>query len=249
MQKEILKIENLTKYYDSFLAVDNVSFCVYEGEIVGLLGPNGAGKTTIINIILGVLEQDKGNIKILGKDFKNYKTELMKKINFTATYCNLPGNLSVYQNLYIFGLLYEVENLKQKIEFLKQEFSLKDIIDKKVGLLSSGELAKVNLAKVFINDPILIFLDEPTSSLDPSVAKEIRNKILKKSKEQKISILWTSHNMSEVEEVCDRVLFISHGKILVEGNPKELPKLYNKKSLEELFIHLAKESCVFEKEL
>ncbi|MFN3550675.1 MAG: ABC transporter ATP-binding protein [Endomicrobiia bacterium] len=249
MQNEVLKVEDLTKYYDSFLAVDNVSFSVFEGEILGLLGPNGAGKTTIINIILGVLKQDKGYVKILNKDLKICRTELTKKINFAATYCSLPGNLTVYQNLYVFGLLYEVRNLKEKIKFLEKEFGLNDIIDKKVGLLSSGELAKVNLAKVFINDPKLIFLDEPTSSLDPNIAKEIRNKILKKAKQDKISILWTSHNMSEVEEVCDRVLFISHGKILAEGHPKELPKIYNKKNLEELFIYLAKEHCIFEKEL
>ncbi len=249
MKKEILRIENLTKYYDSFLAVDNVSFSVFEGEILGLLGPNGAGKTTIINIILGILKQNKGYVEILNKDLKIYRTELTKKINFAATYCSLPGNLTVYQNLYIFGLLYEVENLKEKINYLEKEFGLSDIIYKKVGLLSSGELAKVNLAKVFINDPKIILLDEPTSSLDPNIAKEIRNKILRKARREKISILWTSHNMSEVEEVCDRVLFISHGKILIEGHPKELPKIYDRKNLEELFIYLAKEHCVFEKEL
>lgn len=249
MSKEILKIEGLTKYYNSFLAVDDVSFSISEGEIVGLLGPNGAGKTTIVNIILGVLQQDKGNIKILGQDFKKFRSELTKQINFAATYCTLPGNLTVYQNLYVIGLLYEVKNLKEKIKLLSKEFQLDTLLDRKLGLLSSGELARVNLAKVFINDPVLIFLDEPTITLDPVVAREVRSKIVNKAKQEKISILWASHNMSEIEEVCDRVMFISHGKILVEGNPKELLKIYNKKSLEELFIHFAKEPCVFEKEL
>lgn len=248
-QKTILEIKNLVKYYDSFLAVDNVSFTVNEGEIVGLLGPNGAGKTTIVNIILSVLEPNSGEVEILGEDLRKHRTKLMQKINFAATYCSLPSNLTVYQNLYIFGLLYGVKNLKKKIFDLIEEFQLKDILHKKVGLLSSGEVARVNLAKVFINDPVLILLDEPTVSLDPSIAKELREKIVKKAKEEKIAILWTSHNMSEVETVCDRVLFILHGKILISGEPKTLPKIYGKNSLEELFIYFAKESIVFEKEL
>lgn len=249
MGNDILIVKNLTKYYASFLAVDNVSFSIKEAEVVGLLGPNGAGKTTIINMILGVLEPDKGEIEILDRNFKTHKSEIMQKINFAATYCNLPGNMTVYQNLYFFGLLYNVDDLKIKIRKLIKEFELENFIDKKVGLLSSGEVAKVNLAKAFINSPKLLLLDEPTASLDPSVAKNLRGKIIKKVKEEKIAVLWTSHNMTEVETVCERILFILHGKILISGFPKELPELYNKKNLEELFIYLAKENFILEKEL
>mgnify|MGYP001772858548 CR=1 FL=1 len=246
---DVLTIKNLTKYYDSFLAVDNVSFSVKEAEVVGLLGPNGAGKTSIINMILGVLQPDDGEIIVFGKDLKKNKTQILQRINFAATYCSLPGNMTVFQNLYFFGLLYNVKNLKEKIDELGKEFELEELLNKKVGLLSSGEIARVNLAKVFINEPGLILLDEPTSSLDPNVAKHLREKILKKTKEQKISILWTSHNMTEVEMVCDRILFIMHGKILISGDPKQLPSMYNKKNLEELFIHLVKEEFVLEKEI
>ncbi len=247
--KDVLIVKNLTKYYDSFLAVDNVSFSVKESEIVGLLGPNGAGKTTIINMILGVLEPDRGEIEVLGKNFKTHKAEIMQRINFAATYCNLPGNMTVYQNLYFFGMLYNVDDLKSKIERLIGEFELENFVDKKVGLLSSGEVAKVNLVKAFINSPKLFLLDEPTASLDPSIAKNVREKVVKKVKEEKISVLWASHNMTEVETVCERVLFILHGRILISGSPKELPESYNKKNLEELFIYLAKENFVLEKEL
>ena len=243
---ETLKVVGLIKEYDSFRAVDNITFAVNPGEIFGLLGPNGAGKTTTINMILGILEPTCGSIEILGKNLKEHRTEIVKQMNFAAVYAQMPGNLTVRQNLYVFGRLYEVRNLKEKIEFLLRDFDLDTFAKTKAGLLSSGELTRLNLAKALINEPSLLLLDEPTASLDPSVANFIRERIKSWVAETQTTVLWTSHNMCEIEAVCDRVLFLSHGKVLLTGNPRTLPAEYGKKDLEELFISVAREPLFFE---
>ena len=243
---ETLKVAELVKEYNSFRAVDNITFAVKPGEIVGLLGPNGAGKTTTINMILGILEPTAGSIEILGKNLKEHHTEIVKQTNFSAVYAQMPGNLSVYQNLYVFGLLYQVRNLKEKIKSLLRDFDLETFANKKAGLLSSGEQTRLNLAKALINEPALLLLDEPTASLDPSIANFIRERIKKWVAEKQTTVLWTSHNMYEIQAVCDKVLFLSHGKILLTGNPRTLPAEYGKKDLEELFISVAREPLSFE---
>ncbi len=237
----ILNIASLTKEYDSLRAVDHISFSVNAGEIVGLLGPNGAGKTTTINMILGILEPTHGSIEIMGRDIRTCGSDIRKYINFAAVYAHLPANLTVIQNLYIFGLLYEIENLKERIRFLLQEFDLERFAHTKAGLLSSGEISRLNLAKAIINEPRLLLLDEPTASLDPSISRLIREKIREYMVRTQTGILWTSHNMNEIEAVCDCVIFLSHGKMLLSGNPKTLPSEYGMKSLEELFIAVARE--------
>jgi ABC-2 type transport system ATP-binding protein len=237
----ILKITNLAKEYDSLRAVDHISFLVNPGEIVGLLGPNGAGKTTTINMILGILEPTGGSIEILQKNLKECRSEISKSINFAAVYAHMPANLTVWQNLYVFGLLYEIKNLKERIKFLLQEFDLEHLVNTKAGLLSSGELSRLNLAKALINKPRLLLLDEPTASLDPSISQLIRERIKEYTVKTQAGILWTSHNMNEIEVVCDRVLFLSHGRILLSGNPRTLPTEHGKKDLEELFITVARE--------
>lgn len=244
---ETLKVVGLVKEYGSFRAVDNVTFATKPAEIVGLLGPNGAGKTTTINMILGILEPTSGLIEILGKNLKEHRAEIVKQTNFAAVYAQMPGNLTVYQNLYVFGLLYQVQNLKEKIKSLLHDFDLDNFVNTKAGLLSSGELTRLNLAKALINEPSLLLLDEPTASLDPSVADFIRERIKKWVEEKETTVLWTSHNMHEIEAVCDKVLFLSHGKILLSGNPRTLPAEYGKKDLEELFISAAREPCSFER--
>src|SRR4030042_401480 len=223
---ETLKVTGLVKEYDSFRAVDNITFAVKPGEIVGLLGPNGAGKTTTINMILGILEPTGGSIEILSRNLKEQHSEIVKQTNFAAVYAQMPGNLSVYQNLYIFGLLYHVRNLKEKIQSLLHDFDLEAFANTKTGLLSSGEQSRLNLAKALINEPALLLLDEPTASLDPSVANFIREKIKEWAIKTKAAVLWTSHNMYEIETVCDQVLFLSHGKILLTGNPRTMPGEY-----------------------
>lgn len=242
---EALKVVRLVKDYGSFRAVDNITFVVKPGEIVGLLGPNGAGKTTTINMILGILEPTCGSIEILGKNLNEHRTEIVKKMNFAAVYAQMPGNLTVRQNLYVFGRLYQVRNLKEKIKILLRDFDLDIYAKTKTGLLSSGELTRLNLAKALINEPSLLLLDEPTASLDPSVANFIRERIKNWVGKTQTTVLWTSHNMYEIEAVCDRVLFLSHGKILLSGNPRTLPAEHGKKDLEELFISAAREPILF----
>jgi len=238
----VLQITGLTKEYGSLRAVDSISFSVGPGEIVGLLGPNGAGKTTTINMILGILEPTDGTIEVLGKAAKKSRSDVNRSINFAAVYAHMPANLTVWQNLYVFGLLYGItKQLKQRIQLLINEFDLEKFIHTKAGLLSSGELSRLNLAKAVMNKPRLLLLDEPTASLDPSVSQIIREKIRNYAAETNAGILWTSHNMNEIETVCNRVLFLSHGKILLSGNPKTLPAEYEKKDLEELFITIARE--------
>ncbi len=237
----ILSITGLTKQYDSFRAVDNISFSVDEGEIVGLLGPNGAGKTTTINMILGILKPTGGSIKVLGKKLEKRRSEISNKINFAAVYAHVPANLSVRQNLYVFALLYGITSVRQRIGALMQEFDLEHFADTKAGLLSSGEMSRLNLAKALMNSPRLLLLDEPTASLDPSISRLVREKIKEYAAKTRAGILWTSHNMNEIEAVCDRVLFLSHGTILLSGDPKTLPAAHGKEDLEELFIAVARE--------
>lgn len=243
----VLSVRNLRKVYGDLVAVDGVSFDVNPNEIVGLLGPNGAGKTTTINMVLGVLQPNEGTIHIEGLDLRLRRSEAMARTNFAAVYAPLPGNLTVSQNLIIFGRLYGVKNLSRNIDGLLKKFDLEKFRDKKCGVLSSGEQTRLGIVKAMLNSPHLLLLDEPTASLDPASASEIRSRIREfAAGEAPCGVLWTSHNMYEVEEVCDRVLFLSRGRILLEGDPKSLPKEHGKKSLEELFIAVAREPLTLE---
>lgn len=237
---EVLTVERLTKRYGERLAVDDISFCVRQNEIVGLLGPNGAGKTTTISMILGVLQPTSGGITITGIDLSRNRKAALQKANFSAVYAPLPGNLTVYHNLRVFGLIYGVSELTRRVDTLIEEFDLRGFRNTKCGLLSSGEQTRVCLAKAMLNKPELLLLDEPTASLDPATAREVREQI-RRLVLGNTGVLWTSHNMYEVEEVCDRVLFLSHGKILLEGDPRALPEQHGKQSLEELFVAIARE--------
>ena len=224
----------------------DVSFDIRPGEIVGLLGPNGAGKTTTISMVLGVLEPTAGRIEIENLDLARHRSRALAGTNFSAVYAPLPGNLTVAQNLRVFGLIYDVKNLSRRVEELLVEFDITRFRDVKCGLLSSGESARVNAAKAMINRPRLLLLDEPTASLDPAMAGEIRSKIRAMAKERSVGVLWTSHNMKEVEDVCDRVLFLSRGEVLLEGDPATLPAAHGKKTLEELFIAVARQPLTLE---
>lgn len=236
----VLAVSNLKKRYGETQAVKGISFSVEKGQIVGLLGPNGAGKTTIISMILGILEPSEGTVGITGFDVQHERASALKATNFAAVYAQLPGNLTVYQNLNVFGRMYEVTDLQARIESVLDEMDLRKYKHARAGVLSSGEQTRVALAKAFLNKPQLLLLDEPTASLDPSSAQLVRRKILDFAKAGG-TVLWTSHNMQEVTEVCDHVLFVSHGEVLLEGNPRELPAQHGKKDLEELFITVARE--------
>ena len=242
----VLTVSNLSRSYGPTLAVAGISFEVGRGEIVGLLGPNGAGKTTTINMVLGVLEPTSGAIRIEGVDLAAERCRALERTNFAATYAPLPGNLTVYQNLRVFGMIYGVDDLMRRIVALLARFDLGPFRDVKCGVLSSGEQTRVSLAKAMLNEPHLLLLDEPTASLDPATAREIRAQIRSFATEGRCGVLWTSHNMYEVEAVCDRVLFLSHGAILLEGDPKSLPREHGKANLEELFITVAREPLSLE---
>jgi ABC-2 type transport system ATP-binding protein len=237
----VLQVAEVSKTYGATVAVDKISFEVGRNEIVGLLGPNGAGKTTTINMVLGVLEPTAGSIRIEGVNLAAHRSQALGCTNFAAVYAPLPGNLTVQQNLRIFGMIYGVNDLRRRIEELLEQFDLVKFRNSKAGVLSSGEQTRVGLAKAMLNRPRLLLLDEPTASLDPAVAQEVRSKIREFAAQGHGGVLWTSHNMYEVEEVCHRVLFLSHGKILLQGDPRTLPAEHGRGSLEELFIALARE--------
>jgi ABC-2 type transport system ATP-binding protein len=237
----VLAVSNLRKAYRNTLAVDGISFDIPAGEIVGLLGPNGAGKTTTVNMILGVLQPSDGSILIDGIDLQKRRSAALACTNFSAVYAALPGNLTVEQNLRVFGLLYEVPSLAERIEDLLARFDLARFRGTKSGVLSSGEMTRLSLAKALLNHPKLLLLDEPTASIDPSAAREIRATIRSFADKNASAVLWTSHNMYEVEEVCHRVLFLSRGRILLQGDPKTLPREHGAASLEDLFVQIARE--------
>ncbi len=244
----VLSVSDLRKTYGTTVAVDGVSFDVRPNEIVGLLGPNGAGKTTTISVILGVLAPTSGSIRIEGVDVAVERSRALARTNFAAVYSALPGNLTVRQNLRVFGLIYGVKNLASRVDEVLDEFDLVRFANTKCGVLSSGEQTRVSLAKAMLNRPHLLLLDEPTASLDPAAARDIRHAIRTCADEGPGGVLWTSHNMYEVEDVCDRVLVLSRGKILLEGNPKTLPGEHGKDTLEDLFIAVAREPLTLERD-
>lgn len=220
----ILQASHLTKKFGNFTAVNDVSFELKEGEILGFLGRNGAGKTTTIQMLLGVMTPTTGTVNYFGKDLRDHREEILEQVNFSSTYTNLPWDLTVKENLTFISYLYNIENRKQRLLRIVEIFKLEDIFDKQMGRLSSGQITKVNLAKAFINFPKVLLLDEPTASLDPDVADEVRSFLLKERDKFQVSIVWTSHNMAEVEKVCDRVIFIEQGKIIADDTPQNLAR-------------------------
>jgi ABC-2 type transport system ATP-binding protein len=238
----ILRVREITKQYGNLTAVDRASFEIEEGEIVSLLGPNGAGKTTIIQMLLTLVSPTGGDIEIFGKTLKGHREELLSMMNFTAPYSVLPYNLTVKEALTVFSLLYGVRNYRERVSFLIDEFELGQLSDKKVGRLSSGEQMRIGIAKAFVNNPRLLLLDEPTASLDPVIARGLRAKILELVRTAGGAILWTSHNMREIEEVSDRIIFLSRGQIVANDSPENLKTSFGQEDLEEIFISIGKES-------
>ena len=233
-----LEIINLSKTYNSKEAVRNISFKVNENEIIGILGPNGCGKTTTIGMVLGLLKPTKGQVLINGIEIEKQRVELLNKLNFISPYIELPKKLSVKENLIVYGKLYGVKFISERIEYLSEKLSLEEFINKKTGELSSGQKNRVSLAKALINEPSILFLDEPTASLDPETGDFVRSFIEKISKEKKMSILLASHNMDEVKRLCKNVLMMNNGVIIDKGTPDDLIKKHGKRNLEEVFLKL-----------
>jgi ABC-2 type transport system ATP-binding protein len=220
----VLDVNNLTKKFGGFTAVDNISLHIAEGEVLGLLGQNGAGKTTTIQTLLGVMDQTSGTIEYFGKSFSKHREEILKQINFSSTYISMPWLFKVEEILEIFGRLYEIPDRKKRINKLMIEFEIDHLRKNQFTTLSAGQQTRLFLAKAFLNYPRLILLDEPTASLDPDIAIRIRAFLKKEKSEYNTSMLFTSHNMSEVEEICDRVMIMKSGKVIDEDRPENLAR-------------------------
>ena len=236
-----LEIIELSKTYHNKDAVKNISFKINKNEIIGILGPNGCGKTTTIGMILGLLKPTKGRVLINGLEIENKRVDLLNDLNFISPYIELPKKLTVKQNLEVYGRLYDVKNLKSKIDYLVEELRLNEIIFKITGELSSGQKNRVSLAKSIINDPTVLLLDEPTASLDPETGDFVRSFLENYQKKSEASILLASHNMAEVERLCSSVLMMKNGTIIDQDSPKELIKKHGRENLEEVFLKLARE--------
>ncbi len=240
----VIEVHDLVKKFGDVTAVAGISFAISEGLITGLLGPNGAGKTTTIQMLLDLITPTSGAIKIFGKDLHPNREEILGKVNFSSPYVALPSNLSVTENLCTFARLYGVKDIVKKVNDLADFFEIRDLLPKMTSALSTGQLTRLNLTKALLNDPKLLLLDEPTSSLDPDIADKTRAMLKRIQKEKGVSILYTSHNMAEVEEICERVIFINKGEIQDEGAPSELIKKYGRKDLNDVFLHIAREGSI-----
>ncbi len=241
-----IEIRKLTKTYNNYKAVNNISFEIEKNKTVGLLGPNGCGKTTTIGMMLGLVSPSAGEILIENKEIKYFKRdEILKRFNFASPYVELPKKLTVKQNLEIYGRLYGIKNLKERINDISRDLDIKSFFERKTGELSSGQKNRVSLAKSLINNPEILLLDEPTASLDPDIGDFIRSYIQEYKLKNKVTILLASHNMSEVERLCDSVIMMRKGKIIDKGTCKQLIDNHGRNNLEETFLKLARSKDEF----
>ena len=241
-----IEIKKLTKTYNNYRAVNNISFEIEKNKTIGLLGPNGCGKTTTIGMMLGLVSPSAGEILIENKEIKYFKRdEILKRFNFASPYVELPKKLTVKQNLEIYGRLYGIKNLKERINDISRDLDIKSFFERKTGELSSGQKNRVSLAKSLINKPEILLLDEPTASLDPDIGDFIRSYIQEYKLKNKVTILLASHNMSEVERLCDSVIMMRKGKIIDKGTCKQLIDNHGRNNLEETFLKLARSKDEF----
>jgi ABC-2 type transport system ATP-binding protein len=236
----VLDAQNLRKTFGDITALEDLSLSIHRGEIVGLLGVNGAGKTTALNILLGLVTPTSGSVHIFGRELQKHRIEILRRVNFASAYVALPGNLSVKQNLSVFARLYGVKDAAQKIASLLETLEISHLHNRTTGALSAGEATRVQLVKAFLNDPDLLMLDEPTASLDPDIADKVRKFVRRQQAERGCAILYTSHNMKDIEEVCDRLLFVHKGRIVASGTPADVVAKFQQDSLEDVFIQIAR---------
>ena len=241
MTKSVVEIRNLTKRFDQFTAVDNISFDIKEGEILGLLGPNGAGKTTTIHMLLGLITPTAGRIHMFGLDLSKHRETILRQVNFSSTYISMPFSLTVEENLKVIARLYELKHIQQRIDDIVKKLEMEDIRHKLTRKLSSGQMSRLTLAKAIMTEPKVLFLDEPTASLDPDIVNKIKSFLKEYQRSEGLSILYTSHNMREMEEMSNRIIFLQRGNIVAEGTAPEIIQRYGQRDLEEVFLKLARE--------
>jgi len=241
MSAPVVEVCHLTKQFGDFTAVNDLSFDIRKGEIIGLLGPNGAGKTTTIHMLLGLITPTAGTIRMFGLDLVHHRETILRQVNFSSTYISMPYSLTVEENLRVMAKLYSLTNIPQCIDDVVKKLEIGDIRHKLTRKLSSGQMSRLTLAKAVMTEPKVLFLDEPTASLDPDIANKIKALLKEYRDAEQLSILYTSHNMREMEEMSDRVIFLQRGKIVAQGTAGEVVRRFGQRDLEEVFLKLARE--------
>jgi ABC-2 type transport system ATP-binding protein len=242
MSNPVLQVSNLNKSFGDFTAVDDISFAIKPGEILGLLGPNGAGKTTTIHMLLGLITPTSGSICMFGLDLATQREQILQQVNFSSTYISLPLALTVEENLWVVARLYGMSEIERRVDEVVKKLEMEEFRHKVTRKLSSGQMTRLTLAKAFLTEPKILFLDEPTASLDPDIAHKIRALLKEEQRSAGLSILYTSHNMREMEEMSDRIIFLQRGKIVAEGTAQEIVTRFGEADLEEVFLKIARES-------
>lgn len=241
MAEAIVEVQDLTKRFGTFTAVDGVSFEIRKGEILGLLGPNGAGKTTTIQMLLGLITPTSGEIRVFGLPLDRHREEILGKVNFSSTYVSMPQALTVEENLWVVARLYGLDRIESRVDDVVKRMEMEEFRTKVTRKLSSGQMTRLSLAKAFLTDPHVLFLDEPTASLDPDIADKTRSLIKEIRRTSGLTVLYTSHNMREMEEMSDRIIFLQRGRIVAEGTAEAIKAVYGETDLEEVFLKLARD--------
>ncbi len=241
MPDPVVEVRNLTKRFGEFTAVDGISFAIQPGEILGLLGPNGAGKTTTIHMLLGLITPTSGGIRMFGLDLARHREAILQQVNFSSTYISMPYSLTVEENLRVVARLYGLADVERRLEDVMKRLEMEDIRHKLTRKLSSGQMTRLTLAKAILTEPKILFLDEPTASLDPDIAHKIRGVLQDVRRSTGLSMLYSSHNMREMEEMSDRIIFLQRGQIVAEGTAKAIVERYGQSDLEDVFLKIARE--------
>jgi len=242
MTASVLDVRNLTKTFGDFTAVNGISFVLQPGEILGVLGPNGAGKTTTMHMLLGLITPTSGTISMFGMDLETHREAILQQVNFSSTYMSMPQALTVEENLWVVARLYGLSDIQRKIDDIVKKLEMGEFRHKVTRKLSSGQMTRLTLAKAFLTEPKILFLDEPTASLDPDIAHKIRGLLKDEQRASGLSVLYTSHNMREMEEMSDRIIFLQKGNLVAEGTAAQIVSRFGQTDLEDVFLKLARES-------
>lgn len=242
MTSPVLEVRNLTKTFGDFTAVNGISFALQPGEILGVLGPNGAGKTTTMHMLLGLITPTSGTISMFGMDLETNREAILQQVNFSSTYMSMPQSLTVEENLWVVARLYGLPDVQRKIDDIVKKLEMGEFRHKVTRKLSSGQMTRLTLAKAFLTEPKILFLDEPTASLDPDIAHKIRALLKDEQQASGLSVLYTSHNMREMEEMSDRIIFLQKGNLVAEGTAAQIVSRFGQTDLEDVFLKLAREA-------